>query len=1017
MTSIVLQEQATIFVDPALVDGLLPGDRFMINIIVTGATEVKAWEIELSFAKYMNVLAFVEAIEGDFLMMAGDETYFTYYIDAFDSLVKAACVILGQVPGVSGSGILTTIVFDVVGGGESPLDLHDTMLLDPSGVELPHSTVDGSYMGKAPYSTFTYSPANPVAEEDVTFNASESYDPDGFIADFSWNFGDGSTANVTSPITSHMFSTSGNYLVSLTAVDNDGFNSTKTTLIGVAPPPLPPPQYCTPDFTKPPVAGYQDTSEYMMGSIAVGIILPESTGPAYSWSDFEVLQTIEGIRGAMDWWKSQNPNANLSFAFDTHIRIPTTYEPIQMPEWEDFIWIDEVMSHLNYTFGSAWDKVAQYNNDIRNRLDTDWAFTIFVCDSDENVNMGNFADSGYAHAFLGGPWITMSRFSIYAWNAESYHIVVPAHEMGHIFYATDEYDYIRSNSGYLNAQDNDGSFGIMNQNDFFASDTTKLQIGWRDYDEDGILDIMDTCPAVKLDDFILPIIGSEHQFSGAAVEMPHQNLNPFGQRNNISINEVILVEYSVDDGSWVTASPLDGAFDEALEEFTFTASFPTSGTHSLKVRASNSVGNSQELDLYVENKAPPPVALFEYSPSIPIAGEPVSFDGSDSYDPNSGEVSYSWDFGDGTSASETDPFISYVYTEPGTFIATLTVTNDLGQTGKTQRTIKVKVKSTISVSANPNPVIMGSSTTISGLILPERTGAVVTIQWRLHPWHDWTFLAFVTTNQNGEYQLVWTPQEVGSIEINASWAGDDITLQAETTMALIVALPSPKIEIDPTSGLVGTKVTVKGHDFAYATSVYLTFDDQLLGIIFPDQDGRFNATLSVLLSEVGPHTLKATAIAYYTTELVAEATFIVVEATLLDVDVDVGSIYFKQETAEFFVQTTLKGALTNATLLKATLYLPDGATQTLQFQQIATGLYRIRYEIAGKGSMTGSYTLTVEATYVEEYLTAEGTAIKTFTVKPTWERELPKIGALSLACVGLISAAIILWQKEKKKTL
>jgi len=103
ITSIVFQEQATIFVDPALVDGLLPGDRFMINIIVTGATEVKAWEIELSFAKYMNVLAFVEAIEGDFLMMAGDETYFTYYIDAFDSLVKAACVILGQVPGVSGS--------------------------------------------------------------------------------------------------------------------------------------------------------------------------------------------------------------------------------------------------------------------------------------------------------------------------------------------------------------------------------------------------------------------------------------------------------------------------------------------------------------------------------------------------------------------------------------------------------------------------------------------------------------------------------------------------------------------------------------------------------------------------------------------------------------------------------------------------------------------------------------------------------------------------------------------------
>lgn len=47
-----------------------------------------------------------------------------------------------------------------------------------------------------------------------------------------------------------------------------------------------------PDFSKAPVAGYYETSEYLAGSVAVGIIIVESNGTRYDWADYEVNETI-----------------------------------------------------------------------------------------------------------------------------------------------------------------------------------------------------------------------------------------------------------------------------------------------------------------------------------------------------------------------------------------------------------------------------------------------------------------------------------------------------------------------------------------------------------------------------------------------------------------------------------------------------------------------------------------------------------------------------------------------------
>lgn len=67
--------------------------------------------------------------------------------------------------------------------------------------------------------------AFPGTSEDFSFNFSStsSYDPDGNIASYFWDFGDGNTSTLASPY--HVYNVDGTYAVSLTVTDNDGATS------------------------------------------------------------------------------------------------------------------------------------------------------------------------------------------------------------------------------------------------------------------------------------------------------------------------------------------------------------------------------------------------------------------------------------------------------------------------------------------------------------------------------------------------------------------------------------------------------------------------------------------------------------------------------------------------------------------------------------------------------------------------------------------------------------------------
>jgi hypothetical protein len=345
-------------------------------------------------------------------------------------------------------------------------------------------------------------------------------------------------------------------------------------------------------------AQYYDTSTYLAGSSAVGVWLLEAAGSTYDWTPEEEDETLAGVAAGLDAWVAWGGTMTfLTFYLDLHTDVPVSGVPIENPLSWDHIWIGEVLTNEGWAGANAWEQCFAYNNDLRNTLETNWCFSIFIVDSDPDVNQGLFSTGGYAWAYFGGPWVYMSRYSTWAYNAPNYFTAVPAHELGHIYFATDEYDGIVQWSGYLNHQDNASTsvICILNQNSLVrACNPTKKQLAWRDDDENGVMEPLDTPPDIVLTEYLPdPTEDPTPTWTGAAnvTTLTNQNPNaPYFPPHDITLNTIAAVECRVDGGAWSSATADDGSFDAYVEAFSWTSPHLPNGVHTVEARAQSSQG-------------------------------------------------------------------------------------------------------------------------------------------------------------------------------------------------------------------------------------------------------------------------------------------------------------------------------------------------------------------------------------------------------------------------------------------
>jgi PKD repeat protein len=82
--------------------------------------------------------------------------------------------------------------------------------------------------GRSPSAVLLHSPSIVYTGEVVDFNATASYDPDGIISSFNWDFGDGTTNS--EPTVSHSYIENGLYTVTLRVFDNEDLVGSSTAI-------------------------------------------------------------------------------------------------------------------------------------------------------------------------------------------------------------------------------------------------------------------------------------------------------------------------------------------------------------------------------------------------------------------------------------------------------------------------------------------------------------------------------------------------------------------------------------------------------------------------------------------------------------------------------------------------------------------------------------------------------------------------------------------------------------------
>lgn len=237
-----------IMVDPESVINysLGVGDTFTVDIITDySGSDIWAWEFSLTYDP--NILHGVTVVNGD-LISLDKSPWATFMQGTFDNTAGKLGLtgaflfyISPPIPTVSGPGTLATVTFEVAGYGDSDITLgDDTVLKSPTANIIdasanPEQIGDGFFSnwmgGVPPVASFTWTPVTPEVGDVVTFDASTSYDPDGTIVGYYWEFGNGETSSAM--VANTTYNTIGLYTVRLTVTDNATLEDLGTATIEV----------------------------------------------------------------------------------------------------------------------------------------------------------------------------------------------------------------------------------------------------------------------------------------------------------------------------------------------------------------------------------------------------------------------------------------------------------------------------------------------------------------------------------------------------------------------------------------------------------------------------------------------------------------------------------------------------------------------------------------------------------------------------------------------------------------
>ena len=248
---------------------------------------------------------------------------------------------------------------------------------------------------------------------------------------------------------------------------------------------------------------------------------------------------------------------------------------------------------------------------------------------------------------------------------------------------------------------------------------------------------------------------------------------------------------------------------------------------------------------YVQGANRAPHAAVSASPSYGDVPLEVSFDGSDSNDPDFGDAvtSYFWNFGDGSPAVETTTSTAnHTYTEAGTYTATLTVRDKSG--AEDTATVRVDAgnrppEPTISSPTQNQLFKVGEKIALRGSATDPQDGQLAdgALSWQVVQHHagDHTHPFLPPTPGNNVEIVTPAPEDIHSTDPEGNYLEVRLTATDSNGLSRTVTrkLAPHTVDVVFQSRPAELDLVVNGHKFDDATRTFMSWEGYRLNVDAP----------------------------------------------------------------------------------------------------------------------------------------------------------------------------------------